>query len=72
MKKENNLDYWNSLTIQQKEKHLRQREKELEIEEGSTLLIQPYFERPSDIEYLVYSIFPSGDGTVTLYQVVKE
>ena len=48
MKKENNLDYWNSLTIKQKEKQLRKKEKELGLPEGSIKLCQPYFERISE------------------------
>ncbi len=48
--KKNNLDYWNSLTIEQQERSLRQKEKELGLKEGSTLLCQPYFERLSDEE----------------------
>jgi len=60
------LDYWNNLTIEQKEKHIRQKEKDLGLEEGSISLAQPFFERLSDeelkgleeIDKHPYSIFP--------------
>jgi len=38
-------DYWDSLTAEQKEKHLLEKEKELGLPEGCIKLCQPYFER---------------------------
>jgi len=66
METKNNFDYWNSLTIKQKEKHLRQKEKELGLKEGCIGLALPFFERLSDeelkgleeIDKHPYSIFP--------------